>query len=243
MAYAHENGGDKMRIKDGPFSVLCAILFILSEIVLFPMIQLTSADVSAFSSYLAIVLVALFAFFVCRCRGAEHFIRVGILFTLVADYFLVLADDRQLEGVLAFIVVQLAYFLYLVLSEENRGVRNANIFTRVALSGVLVVAAIIVLGEDVDALSIASVVYYANLVSNIVFAFKLGRTERIFAIGLVLFAMCDLCIGLEVLFSSYLDSDAFSFFYGSNFNLPWVFYQPSQVLIALGLFSKKRKQF
>ena len=232
-----------MRIKDGSFSVLCAILFILSEIVLFPMIQLTPVDVSAFSAYTAIVLVALFAFFACRCRGAEHFIRLGILFTLVADYFLVLVGDKELEGVLAFIAVQVSYFLYLFIKEKRIGARFANILTRVTIAAALIICAIIILGDDVDALAIASVIYYANLVSNVIFAFKLGRGDRIFAVGLVLFAMCDLCIGLEVLFSSYLDSDLFSFFYGANLNLPWVFYQPSQVLIALGLFSKKRKQF
>ena len=216
-------------------------LFIIGEIILFPCIQLTPVDVSIFSSYLSIVVVFLFALFVPRCRGAEHFIRLGLLFTLVADYFLVICDDAQLEGVIFFIPVQLAYFIYLIAREERGYVRSANTVTRIAVSAVLTAAAFAVLGEDVDALAIASVIYYVNLVVNIIFAFILGRGERIFATGLLLFAMCDLCIGLEVLFSSYINLDVSDIFYGDYFNLPWVFYQPSQVLIALSLYFKEKE--
>ena len=215
-------------------------LFVLSELILFPCIQLTPVDVSVFSSFLSIVLVFLFALFVPRCRGSENFIRVGLLFTLVADYFLVICEDAQLQGVLAFIIVQAAYFLYLLAREERGAVRSANAITRVVLSILLVIAAFALLGEDTDALAIASVVYYANLVVNIVFAFVLGKGERIFAIGLLLFAMCDLCIGLEVLFSSYLNIDVSGIFYTDHLNLPWVFYQPSQVLIALSLYFREK---
>ena len=85
-------------------------------------------------------------------------------------------------------------------------------------------------------------IYYGNLVANAVFAFLLGRRDRIFAIGLVLFGMCDIWIGLEVLFSSYLDSNLMDFVYNANYNLPWVFYQPSQTLIALNLLGKVNRE-
>ena len=156
----------------------------------------------------------------------------------MADYFLVLKDDAQLEGVIAFIAVQLCYFAYLFVREERRKVRVANALARVLLSLVLVIACYLVIGESTDALSIVSVVYYANLVANIIFAFTLGKEARLFAVGLVLFAMCDLCIGLDVLFDSYLKSSDLDIFYGRYFNLPWVFYQPSQTLIALYLGRK-----
>ena len=216
-------------------------LFVILELALFPLIQLTPVDVSIISSYLAIILVVLFAIFVCRCTGAGHFVRLGLFFTLIADYFLVICEDAQLQGVLFFIVVQIAYFLYLFMREDRKAVRRANTLVRLTLSLVLIISAFAVLGEDTDALAIASVIYYGNLVVNMIFAFILGREERIFAIGLVLFAMCDLCIGLEVLFSSYLNIDVSGLFYGAHLNLPWVFYQPSQVLIALGLYRKERK--
>ena len=210
------------------------VIFILAELAFFPLIQLTPGDVSAFWSYISIICVALYAALTVRKGRHAHLIRLGIALTLVADYFLVLKSNL-LPGVLAFILVQAAYFGYLFFSEDRRALRVANALSRTVLSLVLPLAAWLVLGEDTDALAIASVIYYGNLIVNAVFAFLLGRRERIFAIGLVFFAMCDLCIGLEVLFGSYLDSAALDFFYGANLNLPWVFYQPSQVLIALSL--------
>ncbi len=208
---------------------------------LFPLIQLTPIDVSAKASYLAIILVFLFAVFVTGKEKETHLVRLGLGFTLVADYFLVLSDDAELYGVVSFIFVQLAYCVYLFTQEKRRRVQSFSLAFRVTITAVLVIVCVIVLGRDTDALSLVSVIYYASLVSNVIFAYMLGRKERVLAIGLTLFAMCDLCIGLEVLTSSYFDSSALSFFYGDNLNLPWVFYQPSQVLIALSLFLKARK--
>lgn len=219
---------------------VCAVLFILFEIILFPLIQFTPGDVSARWSYVAIVLVGVMALVTLRGRSDTDFIRIGILFTLVADYFLVLDGEKLLEGVLAFAVVQAAYFVYLFVNGQSRAQRIANAVSRIAASVILTVAAFVVLGDDTDALAIASVIYYANLVLNTVFAFLLGRRERIFAVGLALFCMCDLCIGLDVLFSSYLGSDALSFLYYFDINPSWIFYQPSQTLIAVHLWYKLR---
>ena len=221
--------------------ILSAVIFILAELALFPLIQRGSGDTAVISCYLAIVCVALFALVTLRGEASGHFIRLGIAFTLVADYFLVIADDSKLEGVIAFIAVQACYFVYTFVSEDRRSVRLANAVSRVALTAVLTVSAFAVLGKDTDALAIASVIYYGNLLVNTVFAFLLGRRNLMFAIGLVLFCMCDLCIGLEVLFSSYLDASTMDFMYGANLNLPWLFYQPSQTLIGLSLWVKARK--
>lgn len=217
---------------------MAALVFIILEALLFPMIQNTSFSVSGVPAYSSIVLVAIFALISIKGEPEGHLIRLGIAFTLVADYFLVLSNDSELEGVIVFTVVQICYFVYLFVREERPALRAANVCSRVLFSAILVIVAFSVLGENTDALSIASVIYYGNLVANVIFAFALGREERLFAIGLLLFAMCDLCIGLETLSGSYLNSSTLDFFYGDHLNLPWVFYQPSQTLIALHLGSK-----
>lgn len=221
------------------FVKVSAVLFVALEIILFPMIQIPPADISAAASYVAISLVALFAAVIFRGEQDGHFIRLGILFTLFADFFLVLLDDRLLEGVLCFIVVQGCYFIYLLVREDRTFVRRLNVYSRIALSLILVIATFLVLGMDTDALAVASVIYYGNLILNMVFAFLRFREEKLFAIGLALFAMCDLCIGLDVLFSSYLNSDVLSAIFSFPYmNVSWVFYQPSQVLIGLRLAQK-----
>ena len=223
--------------KISPRDVIASV-FILLQVAIFPFIQFTPGGVSLRWSYASIILCVIMAFVFFDSDRSKHLIRAGLCCTLVADYFLVVDGDKLLEGVVAFTFVQAAYFAYLYLKEERRALRIANVISRAIVSLSLVIGAFIVLGEDVDALAVVSVLYYANLVINTVFAFTQGRRERVFAIGLLLFCMCDLCIGLEVLFSSYLGSDALDFFYGAHLSLPWVFYQPSQTLIALSMWHK-----
>ena len=217
---------------------LSLLIFLALEIALFPKVQESTADVWSYTAYLSVILVVIFAIFVCRCKGAEHFIKLGLLLTLVADYFLVIEGNSHLLGVETFLLVQLAYFVYLLFREERASVRLANFLTRVLLCALLLSAAYIILGEETDTLSLVSVVYYANLLTNILFAFMRGRKEMIFAIGLTLFALCDLCVGIESLAYFYLDTDISRFFYSDTLNLSWMFYQPSQVLIALSLYFK-----
>lgn len=231
-----------MRIDRKKITLILALVFIVLELACFPMIHFGSGGVDVLGCYLAIVLVALFALVTLWGERDGHIIRLGIGFTLVADYFLVIAADSQLEGVISFIAVQACYFAYTLVRETRTRVRYINIASRAVLMVGLVIATFAVLGDGADPLAIASVIYYGNLVANAAFAFLLGKRERIFAIGLVLFAMCDIWIGLEVLFSSYLGSDLMDFVYSSNYNLPWIFYQPSQTLIALNLLGKVNRE-
>lgn len=215
--------------------------FITLELLLLPLIQLTPADVSTVSSYFAIAAVTVFAALCYRTEKDKRYIILGIALTLVADTFLLLCDDAELYGVLSFIMVQAAYAVYLAKREMRSSVRRVSIFLRVALSLILVGVAFAVLGKNTDPLSVASVVYYGNLVINTALAFLLGRSERVFSVGLLLFCMCDLSIGLETLFDVYLNSDALDFFYGKYLNLPWLFYQPSQILIAISVYLEASK--
>lgn len=221
---------------------LSLVLFLALQIILFPKIQESTADVWSYTAFFSIALIALFALLACRCKGAGHLIRLGLLLTLVADYFIVIEYDSYLKGMVVFLFVQIAYFLYLLFREERVRVRVANFLTRILLSTVLCLAPIVILEEGVDALSLVSVIYYANLLTNVVFAFLCGKEERMFAIGLVLFAMCDLCVGIESFSYFYLDTDISAFFYNDSLNLSWLFYQPSQVLIALSLYFYKDKE-
>ena len=224
----------KYRDKYAQIIGISAIILIVLEIILLPIIHVAPWKTASLASYAAVILTAAFGLVSFRGDRKGDLIRVGLLLTLVADYFLVIKYDSDLEGVVAFVSVQLCYFAYTLVKEERRKVRKLNVLIRTVLIAVLLSACFFILGDDVDALSIVSVIYYGNLVANVFFAFLLGRKARLFAIGLTLFAMCDLCIGLDILFNSYLESTV-DIFYGDYFNLPWVFYQPSQILIALYL--------
>lgn len=230
------------RFSDRTINILIAV-FIGFQIILFPLIQLTPADVSAISSYVSIILVFVFSFASGYEKKETYLIRAGLFFTLLADYCLVVDGDKLLLGVIFFILTQTFYCAYLVIREENEHIRRANVISRIILSSVLIVATFVVLKGSADALAIASVLYYGNLVVNIVFAFLQYRRDRLFPVGLLLFSLCDLCIGLDVLFSAYLELETLEMlFYSAYHNLPWVFYQPSQVLIALSIICKRNEK-
>ncbi len=150
---------------------------------------------------------------------------LGLAFTLVSDLFLLVKVEFFEVGLLTFICAQLCYFARI---ERNKPWLVASIFSRVLLSLVAIIV-LVVLGE-VNALYVLVVIYFVQLVANFVesvicvFTAK-GRIERtqaiVLSVGFLLFIGCDVCVGLTNLYD------------GMANELIWLFYTPSQVLIAL----------
>ncbi len=218
-----------------------ATLFAASEITLSVLIQTTSGQLCNTLSYLSVALAAAFALgtLIVSRTPSDNLIRLGLGFTLIADYCLILAEPtRELAGVVVFCFTQACYFVALLLEQRSRRSRIIHIAVRCALIAVAIPAAFIVLGKDTDALALCSVFYYANLVCNMILAFADFRRRGVFAIGLLCFALCDVTLGLAFLGDAYLNAAAGSFLYEighTGLNLPWVFYVPSQTLIAVHL--------
>ena len=171
--------------------------------------------------------------------------QIGLVFTVAADYFLVVCDPQvKLEAMLLFSVTQLSYCARLVVSDENKKRQRVQIVCHAALSVAMVVITRLVLGKGCDPVAVVSMFYYANLILNIVFSFMRFKKLYIFAIGLLLFAGCDTVIGLSLLknfVSISQDSVIYKIIY-PGFDLVWAFYIPSQVLIGMSLVPKKIKK-
>ena len=70
------------------------------------------------------------------------------------------------------------------------------------------------------------------------------KKSPLFAIGLVLFLLCDTIIGINVASGAYITISEASLLYKIThlpFDLAWVFYIPSQAFIALSLHTKVDK--
>ena len=220
-------------------------VFILIELAFAFAIQLVPYSRFGLHAYISIVLVFLSSFLVALNRNNPLWlVRLGLFFTLGADFALVvLVPERKMAGVLIFIIVQLLYAAYLLLEARTRVEKNAGIILRSVLSIAALTAPFVVLGEKVDALSVISVFYYAQLVSNLTLA--VIQKKPLFAVALLLFALCDLAIGLEQMVKMYLGASAGTFLYWvahSDLNIPWIFYLPSQVLISLSvIFNNKSR--
>ncbi len=145
-------------------------------------------------------------------------VAAALVFTLAADWFLLVRNDRYTLGICLFIIVQ---FLYAYRLYRLDGKTALMLRSRLAISCVLVIL------SPFPAWTAG--VYFVNLSLNTEWAWRLKRkgpktfSNTCFAWGLLLFICCDVCVGAFNLglFTAFT-------WWGS-----WLFYLPSQVLIVL----------
>lgn len=214
------------------------ICFLFLEAVLYYFILTAGGDLLRYSSYAAIVLCFLFALLIGR--RTNPLLSTGLAFTVGADFCLVICDPIQrLWGMVFFLAAQTMYALYLHRKQKN----NVLLLIRILLIAIIEVITIVILKDNLDALAVISVCYYANLVMNILAAFFQWKTAKLLPIAFVLFLLCDTVIGLQVAAGAYLPIPEGSALYNlifMDFNLSWLFYLPSQVLIALSACYKEK---
>ena len=213
------------------------LCFLIAEGILYAIILSSSGNLIIAAQFSAIVLCFLFA--ALYTRKENYLITVALAFTVAADFFLVVCVPiQQLWGMVFFLAVQIFYAVSLHLSSRNK----IFVFIRILLVLVIEIAAIIVLGDKLNALVVISVCYYANLFMNIMISFRQFSQNRLFPIALVLFILCDTVIGLQVAAGGFLpiaEGSWLHHFIVPAFNLPWLFYLPSQVLISLTQMKKQ----
>ncbi|MBR5448785.1 MAG: hypothetical protein IKV43_02250 [Clostridia bacterium] len=219
------------------YALIAAVPFVIAEFQLSYLVQRSNSVTEVM--YFSVVLAFIFAMTsIARTPTLEYnLVRLGLGITLLADYFLVVClPARQLDGVVVFCLVQMAYFAALVVSDKNRIRRTVHIAVRAGLCALIVPVAFLVLGDSVDALAIWSAVYYANLVCNMVFAFIDFERWWLFGLGLLAFALCDASIGFDFLVNSYIGAPEGSLLWNivhSGLNLAWIFYVPCLTMISL----------
>lgn len=204
------------------FPLLAGVLWAV-----FLFLDVTNTADSTWVKYTAICLCCLTALL-----GAGTFdgrlVAAALCFTAAADWFLLVRDEHYLAGVGLFLIVQGLYALRI---HRLRGTVSPLLFLRGTL--LLLCGA----GElmEPSLLSLwAALFYFSNLCVNTVEAFALGPSRRGFAVGLLLFVCCDLCVGAWNV-SLFLPPALGEF---ARVGM-WLFYLPSQVLIVLSQEEKE----
>lgn len=152
-------------------------------------------------------------------RTGSRLTAAAQLLTAFADWFLLIRNDRYILGTLLFICVQALYALRLTRAGAGAAQRLRLLLAAVCLC-VLHMAG---LSTPLNALA---AVYFSQLLANTVLAWRLPRM-RFFPLGLTCMTCCDICVGLCNL-PSVVPVCSPAAFIGI-----WLFYLPSQVLIAL----------
>lgn len=218
-----------MQLFNNKFNTALTLVFLAVSCVLYYFILTAGGTLLVATSYASIVLCFLFAL-----SGWQNFwIIGGLACTLGADFFLVICDPiQQLWGMVFFLSTQTLYAAMLHRSRPGK----LFLLARIALIAAAEVITVVILKDATDALAVISICYYVNLIFNIIMAFIQFKDYKLFAIGLVFFLLCDTVIGLQVMSSGYLPILAGSLLdkiLSVPFNLAWLFYLPSQVLISL----------
>ena len=159
----------------------------------------------------------------------EKTVSVALIFTAIADLFLLVLDRWYAAGVLCFILVQILYAARL----QRESGSSVLSFLLPAAAGLLVYTSY---GFGLtEALAGAYIALFAvNLLRACLLA-KLSPERRwiLFAAGLALFFCCDLCVGLHNMPGT--GGPALQRFASVAM---WGFYLPGQVLIRTSAYTK-----
>lgn len=219
--------------------VLLSSIFVIIEITFSILIQITSGDINTILSFSTIVLACIFPLLFMNRNRNYIYTQIGLVCTVCADLFLVVIEPMyQIPAMCFFSITQICYFLRIYFNQSSNKQKLIHLLIRIIMIVLVLSITVIVLKDKTDFLSIISMFYYTNLIMNIIFASIQYKKSLLFPIGLLLFACCDLLIGLDVLDSLYLEikEGTFLFFLcNPGFNLAWVFYVPSQMFIALSM--------
>lgn len=181
-------------------------------------------------------------------RSRKHKLLIyALAFTVISDFFILLSD-YYLYGVLTFIIAQQLYGMRISELFNNEIINSSpislirNFAIRLLYQGAITFFVGVILwlmGVNIEALLVVSILYFISISTNVVRLFKLRanynyrRDIRYFAIGMVLFLLCDINVGLFNLSDFLPVSQTYDMIYSISSVLMWTFYAPSQVLISL----------
>lgn len=167
-------------------------------------------------------------------------LRGALLFTVISDLYILILES-YVFGLVTFSIVQL---LYLIRLHEWRKQQGRHVVAWLLLLRNLVVALtitgiLIILRISLDGLMLISILYFVSIFFNTVDAIRIQNREpkkqyQLYAIGMVLFLLCDINVGLFNLSDFILIEDVwFNKLYEFASIAMWMFYLPAQVLISL----------
>ena len=164
-------------------------------------------------------------------RKFNLYFSLGLLFTLFADTFLLLIDNYYEIGLICFNITQTCYFLGL--KDKINKVFISQAFLRITIF----ISCLIIGVVKEDLVTFLSLSYISFLILNIlslVFFSKKKKEEIFLLIGLILFLLCDISVGLNnICYSLDISYKNKQLITSITDVTMWLFYLPSQVMICI----------
>ncbi|MBQ8689682.1 MAG: hypothetical protein IJ515_04885 [Clostridia bacterium] len=232
-------------IKSKNFLWFATAFFFIVELVLGVHLHLASGTDSQWICYTVVLAACIFCAMFAELSLSYLFTQLALVFTVCADTFLILLpSELYLYGMIFFTCAQLSYAARIHFEIESIVLRRVHLIARGAVTAIAVALTFLVLRGGADALSVISVVYFAHLITNAVYACFSFIRNPVFAIGLLLFIGCDIFVGFSNL-GGYLpiaEGTIWYFLAHPGINAAWIFYTPSQALLSISLFPKRLRE-
>lgn len=218
------------------FNKVMAILFLFVELLLFVISQFGLVEYVDEVHYSCIVLCFLYALYQF-CTQKQKNSRTGILvlglgFTCIADYFLIIQNQYYEAGVTAFLLTQICYFIFLAADYEGFRLKKL-VMLRVGFASIVSVVSMCMI-KQFSLLFVAVPFYAVFFIGNIMLTSVQYAAHPLFSLGLILFFCCDICVGL-----SNGELAGLTVPFACTFQrLIWVFYIPSQACISFYIYRK-----
>lgn len=174
------------------------ILFILIHLILYLFIyafKIITGKTETIADYIVVISCFLFSlvYFIIKRNSNTLIFVIAFLFTILADTNLLILDDNYELGILTFIIVQFAYFWYILKNMYTKDNYSYLIAIRLITIVIGVIASLIV---QTDKLLVCLVIIYiSNLVINLIISIIPRKRNLLFSLGLFLFLLCDICVG------------------------------------------------
>lgn len=174
------------------------ILFILIHLILYLFIyafKIITGKTETIADYIVVISCFLFSlvYFIIKRNSNTLIFVIAFLFTILADTNLLILDDNYELGILEFIIVQFAYFWYILKNMYTKDNYSYLIAIRLITIVIGVIASLIV---QTDKLLVCLVIIYiSNLVINLIISIIPRKRNLLFSLGLFLFLLCDICVG------------------------------------------------
>lgn len=195
-------------------------------------------DIGYLINYSSIALNFLFSIFLILIirKKTTMIVVLALLFTLLADTGLIILEKWYSLSVFFFLIVQVLYALYLHSFNKRLSLKN-DLFLRISLAFVVEVVAYGLIREKYDFLLFITLLYFTNFCINLILALLNSRQNVLFAMGLTLFILCDISLGLYNSrdYLNVSNNGIVMAIINCPIDLVWMFYYPSQVLIVLSM--------
>lgn len=226
------------------YRFIVTAFFLLVELLLFVLILWGNTSYTNVLEFSSVTAAFVFSLLILKAIPAAILTAAALMFTVCADFCLeILQPMQQSIAMTFFLIVQLCYFARLLRELKTKRWFIFNIVFRLFLLTVAEIITTLILKNKYDYLSCISILYYANLLLNVVLAFTQCKRAPLLAFGLLLFICCDTFVGLQCAAGVYLNIPTDSIFYQvifPPFNIIWLFYVPAQVLLASSILPLKK---